>query len=210
MTVPAEAPSHRRTPHLVLASGSPRRRELLQRAGYEFEVISPVVAEVATKWLTIRETTIGNAARKALAVAEQVPETVVLGADTLVALDGQVIGKPTDLADATRILRRLSDRVHEVWTSVFVCHFAAKQARGFQELSTVRFRKLDDDSIARYPNESESARQSWGLRSARARHGDHRADRRFVHECCWFTDGDDEAGPGGIWNYRANLYGVML
>jgi septum formation protein len=92
----------------------------------------------------------GNAARKALAVAVQVPDAVVLGADTLVALNGQVIGKPADLADATQILRRLSNRIHEVWTSVFVCHFAKKKTQGFQELSTVRFRKLDDDSIVRY------------------------------------------------------------
>jgi septum formation protein len=137
-------------PRLVLASGSPRRRELLEKAGYVFDLVLPVVAEVSDAWLTIREATACNAMRKAVEVAQNAPGAVVLGADTLVALDGHVIGKPADLASAAKILRRLSGRSHEVWTSVFVCHPASGRARSFQEVSQVRFRRLNDSAITKY------------------------------------------------------------
>jgi len=142
--------SPRVAPRFVLASGSPRRRKLLEKAGYEFDVVLPTVAEISGAWLTIREATVSNARRKAVEVAQSAPGAVVLGADTLVALDGRVIGKPADLASAARILRRLSGRVHEVWTSVFVCHPASGKAHSFQEVSLVHFRKLNNSAIANY------------------------------------------------------------
>jgi len=148
--VTAERPSPRVVPRFVLASGSPRRRQLLEKAGYEFDVVLPVVVEVSDAWLTIREATACNAMRKALEVAQNAPGAVVLGADTLVALDGRVIGKPADLASAAGILRRLGGRSHEVWTSVFVCHPASGRAHSFQEVSQVRFRKLNHRAIAKY------------------------------------------------------------
>jgi len=140
------------SPHLrfLLASGSPRRQQLLGEAGYEFEIAKAEVAEIFGDWLTIREATALNAMRKAMAVALNAPDVVVLGADTLVALDGQVIGKPDDLAEAAKILRRLSGRSHEVWTSVFVCHQASGRVDGFQEMSRVQFRRLDQRAIANY------------------------------------------------------------
>ena len=142
--------SLRVAPRFVLASGSPRRRQLLEKAGYEFDVVLPTVAEISGAWLTIGEATVSNARRKAVEVAQNAPGAVVLGADTLVALDGRVIGKPADLASATRILRRLSGRVHEVWTSVFVCHPARGKAHSFQEVSQVHFRTLNNSAIANY------------------------------------------------------------
>ena len=146
----AGRPSPRVIPRFVLASGSPRRRELLEKAGYEFDVVAPVVAEISGVWLTIGETTVSNALRKAMEVAQGAPDSVVLGADTMVALDGHVIGKPADLANAAQILRLLSGRAHEVWTSVFVCHPASGRRHGFQEVSQVRFRKLNRSAIAKY------------------------------------------------------------
>ena len=137
-------------PPFILGSGSPRRRHLLEEAGYEFEVVAPDVAELAIASLTIRELTICNATRKALATARRRPDAVVLGADTLVALDGEVIGKPDDFAHAEEILRRLSGRSHEVRTAVFICHFARQRAHNFQEVSRVHFRKLDRRAIVRY------------------------------------------------------------
>ena len=142
--------SPRVVPRFVLASGSPRRRQLLEKAGYEFDIVLPAVTEISGAWLTIREATICNAMRKAVEVAQSAPGAVVLGADTLVALDGRVIGKPADLASAARILRRLSGHVHEVWTSVFVCHPASGKAHSFQEVSLVHFRKLNNSAIANY------------------------------------------------------------
>src|SRR5205823_4554110 len=93
-----------------LASNSPRRRALLAEAGYEFEVIAPGVGEVAAAHLSLRELTIANATRKGLVVSHVHPDRIILAADTLVAIEGEVIGKPRDLNQARVILRRLSAR----------------------------------------------------------------------------------------------------
>ncbi len=140
----------RTVPALVLASGSPRRRELLSSAGIRFEILLPEVEENASCVLTIRELTTWNATRKALDVAHQRPDAVVLGADTLVALDGKIIGKPADMAEATAIIRRLSGRTHEVCTAVFICSAEANRATSFHVFSHVKFRELSEQEIAAY------------------------------------------------------------
>lgn len=134
----------------VLASGSPRRRELLREAGYQFEIVSPPVDEAAHGWLTIREVTTWNAARKGAHVAERLPDAVVLAADTLVTIDGEVLGKPADFEEAVEMLRRLSGRAHEVWTAVRICHGAAHKSESFQEMSRVHFHALNDRAIHAY------------------------------------------------------------
>jgi septum formation protein len=137
-------------PRFVLASGSPRRRQLLEEAGYEFEVIAPPVEEVSHDWLTIRELTVCNAARKASCVAQTLPRAVVLGADTLVSIDGHVLGKPADLKDAAQILRRLSGRSHVVWTGVCICHSVSGKSQSFCAVSQVEFYDLTDGAIKSY------------------------------------------------------------
>lgn len=137
-------------PRFVLASGSPRRRQLLKKAGYEFEVISPPDDEVSHDCLTIRELTVWNATRKALRIAQRLPEAVVLAADTLVTIDGRVLGKPIDLEEAVRILRLLSGRTHEVWTAVCIRHAARGKSYDFHEISRVHFRPLSDRAIREY------------------------------------------------------------
>jgi septum formation protein len=137
-------------PRLVLASGSPRRRQLLSEAGYEFEVVSPPVEELSHDWLSVRELTIWNAARKATAACKMAPNAVLLAADTLVAIDGEVLGKPADFEDAVEILRRLSGRAHEVWTAVRLVDPARRRSRSFHEMSRVYFRSLDDRAIRNY------------------------------------------------------------
>src|SRR2546423_4446912 len=137
-------------PRFVLASGSPRRLELLRDAGYEFEVVSPRIEEVSHDWLTICELTIWNAARKAAAVSEMSPNAVVLAADTLVAIDGEILGKPGDTNEAVRMLRRLSARSHEVWTGVRITHAARARSQSFHEMSRVYFRNLDERAIRNY------------------------------------------------------------
>jgi septum formation protein len=137
-------------PRFVLASGSPRRRQLLEEAGYVFEVVSPQVEEVFSGWLTIRELTVCNATRKAWSAAQSLPDAVVLGADTLVTIDHDVLGKPVNLEDAARILRRLSGRSHEVWTAVCLCHLARGKSRSFCAVSRVKFRDLTDRDIKSY------------------------------------------------------------
>jgi len=136
------------TRRLVLASGSPRRYELLSAAGFEFEVISPSVSEISSRGLTLRELTLYNATRKGVAAAARSPGAVILAADTLVALRGRVIGKPADLQDAAATLRCLSGREHEVCSAVFICE--GIRVCCFSEISSVRFRRLSERVIRNY------------------------------------------------------------
>ena len=137
-------------PVVILASGSPRRRELLAAAGFEFEVVSPSVPEAIGAFLTLRELTLLNATRKGLAAARAVPEKVVIAADTLIALGRVVIGKPGSLTEAVEILRRLSGRTHEVCTTVFIAQLACERTKIFSETSQVRFRQLSESEISEY------------------------------------------------------------
>jgi septum formation protein len=137
-------------PRFVLASSSPRRRQLLSAACYEFEVVTAPVEEFSHDWLSVRELTIWNAARKAAAASILAADAVVLAADTLVAIDGKVLGKPDDLDDAARMLRRLSGRAHEVWTAVRIVDPARGISRSFHEMSRVHFRNLNDRAIRSY------------------------------------------------------------
>jgi len=123
---------------------------LLEEAGYVFEIVSPQVEEVFSRWLTIRELTLFNATRKAWSVAQTLPDAVVLGSDTLVTIDNRVLGKPADLEDAARILRLLSGRSHEVWTAVCLCHLARGISRSFCAVSRVKFRHLTNREIQNY------------------------------------------------------------
>lgn len=132
----------------ILASNSPRRRALLAEAGYEFEVIVPAVSETTSAHLSLRELTIANATRKGVAVSYLHPRRIVLAADTLVALEGEVIGKPRDLSHARVILRRLSGRTHAVCTAV--CIVDTQRKISFAEISQVRFHKLNESDIANY------------------------------------------------------------
>jgi septum formation protein len=122
----------------------------LNEAGYQFELVSPPVEEVAHQWLTTRELTAWNAARKAAKVSESAPDAIVLAADTLVTVDGEILGKPADLDEAAGMLRRLSGRAHEVWTAVRICHVAQHKSESFQEMSRVHFHALNDGAIRAY------------------------------------------------------------
>jgi septum formation protein len=123
---------------------------LLAAAGFEFDTISPNVDERFDVDLTLCELTLLNARRKAAAVARLHPEAVVLAADTLVALEGEVIAKPIDLKHAAEILQRLSGRIHEVCSAVCISHFACARSTSFHEISRVRFRLLSKDKIDKY------------------------------------------------------------
>jgi septum formation protein len=135
---------------LVLASCSPRRVALLAEVGFEFESVSPGVEEKFDVDLTLRELTTWNAIRKGISVAQAHPDKIVLAADTLVALEDEIIGKPADLEQAAQILGRLSGQTHEVCSAVFICHFAAAKSATFQEVSRVRFRRLSSATIKNY------------------------------------------------------------
>jgi septum formation protein len=137
-------------PSLVLASCSPRRAALLSEGGFEFEIASPRVAEKFDAALTLRELTLWNAVRKGMSVAQTRPDTVVLAADTLVALENQIIGKPADLSEAAQMLGRLSGQTHEVCSAVLIYHQISGRSAIFHDISRVRFRRLSKAAIEDY------------------------------------------------------------
>lgn len=137
-------------PHweLILASGSPRRRELLTSAGLSFQIISPQVDELSGGELSPRALALANARLKCMAVSLENREAMVIGADTVVALDGEVFGKPRDLEEAADNLRRFGGRVHEVVTGVVLAH--GDQVAEVMGAAYVKFRELSDEVIADY------------------------------------------------------------
>ena len=134
---------------IVLASSSPRRRELLEKAGIIFEIIvSPAeeVHDAALKPHTLCEL---NATLKATAVAEKRPDAIVIGSDTLVFIDEMPLGKPADMEEAWAMLRRLSGRTHQVCSGVCVIYPGGRK-NIFHDLTAVTFRLLDNSLIDAY------------------------------------------------------------
>lgn len=135
---------------LILASLSPRRRELLSRLPYPFEVHSFPTRELSDGELPAEELPLRNAEAKAHAVAERFPDAVVIGADTVIVLDRRIVGKPRDEADAFRTLTGLSGRSHEVVTGVALLRFADGVRRVWSESTTVTFKTLAPETINEY------------------------------------------------------------
>jgi septum formation protein len=137
-------------PPLILASGSPRRAELLRQLGMEFTVVPSDAPEVHDDQLTAREISQLNAYRKARVIAKRFPDALVLGADTLVYLDTTLLGKPANLEDAYRMLSQLSGRTHEVVTALCLLHLRTHRQKLFFESTAVTFRALNAVNIRRY------------------------------------------------------------
>ena len=129
---------------LVLASASPRRRELLTLLGIDFEVAPSGVAELTEGDPPVL--VVENALRKARAIVR--PDALVLGVDTDVVCDGQLLGKPADDGDATARLRALSGRTHEVLSGIAL--IAGRRERSELVRTAVTFRELDDREIEAY------------------------------------------------------------
>lgn len=138
-----------RTP-LILASESPRRCELLRHMGIAFQSISSHLPEVYHDHLSPHELCQLNAYRKARSVAKQHPDHYVLGADTLVCLDHQLLGKPSSPGDAARMLALLQNRSHQVITGVCLIHLRSHRQQTFAESTHVTFHALDSTQIQHY------------------------------------------------------------
>ena len=136
---------------LILASASPRRRELLAQAGFSFEVVPADVPEVRKLGEDPIRFVTRLAREKAEAVAASrsiTPDTIVLGADTIVVVDEEVLGKPQDAVDAARMLRLLSGQTHQVITGV--CLAKGRERQRAAEVTFVRFATLSDEEIDAY------------------------------------------------------------
>ena len=133
---------------LVLASASPRRKELLARAGFEFEVLAADIDESRREGEEPAAYVQRLALEKAQAVAANSPDATVIGADTTVALDNHVLNKPKDRDDAERMLRLLSGRTHQVHTGIAVVRRAKAEAR--VETTDVVFRAIEEAELETY------------------------------------------------------------
>ena len=134
---------------IILASQSPRRRELLGQVGLTFEIVSPEVDEAQYGGLPPRELVQTLSRAKALDAARRVPAgSLVLGADTVVVLDGQALGKPDGPEGARAMLTALSGRTHEVWTGFTLCRDGEIHTEAVA--TEVTFRALAPEEIDRY------------------------------------------------------------
>ncbi len=133
---------------IILASASPRRRELLGIAGVQFEVITKDVDESVPEGIEPHEAAVMTAKKKALAVAEEYSDSVVIGADTIVVANGKILGKPKDEKDAFNMLKMLSGIEHQVITGV--CIVCKNKIKTFEKTSSVRFYGLSDKEIEAY------------------------------------------------------------
>lgn len=133
---------------IILASVSPRRRELMELAGYDFEVICADIVEAVPENVQPQEVVMSLALQKAQAVAAENEDAVVVGSDTVVALDGKILGKPHSESEACEMLRLLSGRTHKVFTGVAVV--GDGKAKSFFDETDVEFYSLGEDEIKKY------------------------------------------------------------
>ncbi len=138
---------------LILASASPRRKELMQKLGYPFEVI-PAVGDEVCKSDQPRKAVQELASRKAAEVYASHLDCIVIGCDTVVDLDGKILGKPHGRDDALRMLTALSDRTHFVHTGV--CVLSPTKNFLFCDTTQVRFRKLSQQEITDYVDSGQA------------------------------------------------------
>ena len=153
--------------HFILASSSPRRKRLLQKAGFNFTAIESKVIEnldfkfppeaMAEHW----------AREKARSVSQKYPNQLVIGADTIVNFRGKILGKPKDKSDSFKMLKMLSGKTHEVITGISFIHFKNDLDITFNEISYISLRILSDKEIEFYINNYNTLDKagSYGIQS---------------------------------------------
>ncbi|MCI8650118.1 MAG: septum formation protein Maf [Anaerotruncus sp.] len=163
---------------VVLASQSPRRQELLKFLLDSFTIRVSDVEETLPQGIAPDRAVELLAQRKAQAVLPDCPQALVIGADTVVAVDGLILGKPQDAADAAAMLRRLSGKRHQVYTGVALCHEQGCEV--FSCCTEVEFAALSEQEIAWYLATGEPfdkagsyGIQGYGARFVRAVYGDY-------------------------------------
>ena len=179
-------------PVLILASASPRRRELLAGLGVEFEVMPAEIAEHEASDADPRKMVRHNAALKADWVAARRPDALVLGADTTVCIDRIVLNKPRDLAEARGMLRRLSGRTHTVYTGLALRRHCDRLALEAEAASEVTFKPLNEAAIDRYFSLVDPPRQGWRLCHPGGNRPHHRRLARFLYKHCGPADRRNE------------------
>lgn len=135
---------------IILASASPRRKELLERENFNFTAVNSNAKEADQTDSKTFEIALGNAVLKAENVAEKFPNNVVLGSDTIVVFNDKVFGKPKDLADAKRMLKILQGNVHSVYTAIAIVQKSKGILDASYDESKVEFKPMSDEQICDY------------------------------------------------------------
>ena len=163
---------------IILASGSPRRRELLSSLGIDFQVIPADVDEQIDSSKELSSEIERLSFKKAMAVFKDHPEALVIGSDTIVCINGDVLGKPHSEEEAVAMLRELSGKTHQVITAVTI--LSKEESETFSSSSDVLFQKMTDDEIMEYVKTGEPmdkagsyAIQGYGSRFIKGIRGDY-------------------------------------
>jgi len=135
---------------IVLASGSPRRRDLVKMMGLKFELAVPEIREDLVPGAKPSSLVVELALAKALSLIGKFPNAAILGADTVVVLDGKILGKPRDRSDARAMLRTLSGRTHTVYTGLALVDVPTGLRETCCEKSLVTMKKINNEEIDRY------------------------------------------------------------
>ena len=141
---------------LILASTSPRRREILGLLGLPFEVIAPGFDELASSDRPVEDEVLDFALGKARSVARDNPNSIVIGSDTMILINAKKSGKPDGIADAKQILRSLSGKTHRIFTSVAIVDGSGGPGLGIVEEVSVRMRDYSEKEIEDYLSCNES------------------------------------------------------
>ena len=139
-------------PEIILASGSPRRRELLRSLGWKFRVIVPEIDESIGKESPLQAVE-RLAMEKARAVSGMFHEDLVIAADTIVVIEGRILGKPENSSRAIEMLSMLNNRTHEVITGLAVCWGSSRSVSS--EITKVTFRKMNTSDLSTYVSTGE-------------------------------------------------------
>jgi septum formation protein len=157
--------------HLVLASTSPRRHDLLALLGVRFDICDPGMVERIGQRMDPVKQGLAFAEQKARACAERRPASLIIGSDTLIAVDGRLLGKPADLDEARAMLHALRGRAHDVYTALVLFHTPSESLETAVEQVRVWMRDFSDEELADYLRSGESLGKA-GAYSIQGRGGD--------------------------------------
>ena len=140
------------TSQIILASASPRRKQLLSKAGYQFSVVPPEIDESAysTEQIDSEQYARQLALAKAKSIAEKHPENLVISADTIVDFQGEIIGKPADAKEARQIIQKLFSAPHRVITGLAICKLSDSTEMVACDITTVFPRRITEEQINEY------------------------------------------------------------
>ena len=139
--------------NIVLASQSPRRKELLEKTGCSFTIDAADIDETIDQSKPLTEEVKRLSRSKAAHILQRHPDSLIIGSDTIVTIDGKVLGKPADKNDAVEMLRSLSGRTHQVITGL--CMLSSQKEYLFVSVNDVSFAELTEDEIEKYVNTGE-------------------------------------------------------